>query len=53
MEKPFIGKLQNEVCYECDICHAVKILKYVVMDHEGNILSVCETCRDGILGEKE
>lgn len=51
MEKPFIGKLQNEVNYRCGICYAIKILKYVVMDHAGNILSVCEECRDRILEE--
>jgi len=51
MEKPFVGKLQNEVHYRCDTCYAIKVLKYVVMDHAGNILSICEECRDRILEE--
>ncbi|HUO77773.1 MAG TPA: hypothetical protein VMU21_09380 [Thermodesulfovibrionales bacterium] len=51
MEKPFVGKLQNEVHYQCDTCYAIKVLKYVVMDHAGNILSICEECRDRILEE--
>ena len=53
MEKPFIGKLQNEVNYRCDTCYAIKILKYVVMDNAGNILSVCEECRERILEESD
>jgi len=53
MEKPFIGKLQNEVNYRGDTCYAIKILKYVVMDNAGNILSVCEECRERILEESD
>jgi len=51
MEKPFVGRLQNEVHYRCDTCYATKVLKYVVMDHAGNILSICEECRNRILEE--
>jgi len=53
MEKPFIGKLQNEVCYRCDACNAIKTLKYVVMDQAGNILSICEECRERIPEESD
>jgi hypothetical protein len=53
MEKPFIGKLQNEVHFQCDACYAITILKYVVMDHAGNILSICEECRERILEESD
>ena len=53
MEEPFIGKLQNEVNYRCDTCYIVKILKYVVMDNAGNIMSICEECRDRILEQSD
>ena len=53
MEKPFIGKLQNEVHCRCGTCYAIKVLRYIVMDCAGNILSICEECRDRILEDND
>jgi len=46
MKIPFVTKLVNETLDTCDICHQVKVLKYLVTTPKGNMLSVCERCKD-------
>jgi len=48
MKISYIGTLQNSVTHTCSICSKVKLLEYVMMDNQDNVLSVCKECRDRV-----
>jgi hypothetical protein len=53
MEKPFITKLVNKIHDNCDICRHLKILTYLVTTPKGNMLNVCEACKNYALSNPD
>jgi hypothetical protein len=43
--------LKSNIIYKCSGCHRIRQLEYLLVDRDGNTLSICRGCKENLLTE--